>query len=284
MSKQLKASLLLTIAAFIWGSTFVAQTIGAGYVGPLTFLASRSYLGAFALLPLSLRNKKDINWHNISSGIIVGIFLTFASLSQQAGIGYTDSTAKASFITALYIIFVPLIESLRAKRFDLKLWFCVIISTIGLAFLCNLTSLSLSLGDSLLFLCAILYSCHILVINKFAPTTNGIIISNTQFITCAIISTILMLFFEPLDIAAVQSAIAPICYAGFLSSGIAYTLQIIAQKDLDPTIASLIMSLESVFGALGGLVVLHQVLSDKELLGCVLMFAAIIIAQLEPKK
>ncbi len=288
--KQLRNTLLLVLAAFVWGTAFVAQSIGAEKIGPFTFLAGRSYISAIALMPVvyvyNRINSRRTNTQDgcnkkllVRGGIICGLFFFAGSSLQQAGIAYT-TTAKASFITTLYVIIVPLFGLLVGKKVGGKIWFCVLLGVLGLYLLCISEKLSLRIGDTLVLLCAVLFSGHILVIDRFSPHTDGVRLSLIQFFTAAVIGTICMFIFEKPSWDAIMAAMPSLLYAGIFSGAIGFTLQIIAQQDLNPTIASLAMCLESVFGALAGWVVLGQTLTGRELLGCVLMFAAIVIAQL----
>lgn len=290
--KQLRNTLLLVLAAFVWGTTFVAQSIGAEKIGTFTFLAARSYIAATALIPVVLvygkvnpyrpKNEEErINGRRllIRGGIICGLFFFAGSSLQQAGIAYT-TTAKASFITTLYVIIVPLFGLLVGKKVGGKIWFCVALGVLGLYLLCMSEKLSLQKGDALVLLCAVLFSGHILVIDRFSPQTDGVRLSCIQFFTAAVIGTICMLIFEKPSWDSIMEAMPSLLYAGIFSGAIGFTLQIIAQQDLNPTVASLAMCLESVFGALAGWVVLGQTLTSRELIGCTLMFAAIVIAQL----
>ena len=290
--KQLRNTFLLVLAAFVWGTAFVAQSMGAEEIGPFTFLAGRSFISAIALMPVVFvynkinpyRFKSDKNGGDdrrllLRGGIICGLFFFAGSTLQQAGIAYT-TTAKASFITTLYVIIVPLFGILVGKKVGGKIWFCVLLGVLGLYLLCVSEKLSLQIGDTLMLLCAVLFSGHILVIDRFSPHTDGVRLSLIQFFTSALIGTVCMLIFEHPTWEAVRAAMPPLLYAGIFSGAIGFTLQIIAQQDLNPTVASLAMCLESVFGALAGWVVLGQTLSGREMLGCVLMFSAIVIAQL----
>ena len=299
--KQLRNTLLLVLTALIWGCSFVAQSVGADHVGPFTFLATRSWLGGVVLLPviamMDARRRRQIDHAAaeqpgvqkqnrrtlLIGGICCGIFLFLASLTQQIGLAFT-TTAKASFITTLYVVIVPLLTLFMGRKIGKKIWLCVVMGVTGLYLLCMTGGLSLEYGDAMVLLCAFLFAGHILVISHFSPYLDGIRLSCAQFFVTAIISTVCMFLFEHPTMEMLQSAALPILYAGILGSGVGYTLQVVAQKDLNPTIASLAMSLESVFGALSGWVILGQGLSLRELAGCLLMFAAIVLAQLPDRK
>lgn len=292
-TKQIRNTLLLILTALIWGCAFVAQSVGAEYVGAFTFLASRSWLAGVALLPLIAvmnSNKKRTLQEQppktsadrrilLTGGIVCGFFLFMASAAQQIGVAQT-TTAKAGFITAMYVLIVPILTLFMGRKVGKKIWICVVMGVVGLYLLCMVGTLTLSRGDATVLLCALLFSGHILAIDHFSPKTDGVKMSCIQFFTCAVFSTVCMFLFEQPTWESIQAAALPILYAGIMSSGVGYTLQIVAQKGLNPTIASLAMSLESVFSALAGWVILGQALSLRELGGCALMFAAIVLAQL----
>ena len=282
----LKRSMLLLLAATIWGVAFVAQSVGMEYVGPFTFLASRSVLGTLVLLPYILmkekkqKEKKETGKMLMIGGICCGTLLFLASILQQIGILYT-TVGKSGFITAMYIIIVPLLGIFLKKKMGIKIWAGVILAVIGLYFLCMVPgAVTIQKGDILTFFCAIAFSFHILTVDYFAPKIDGVKLSCIQFLTCAIWSSAGMLLFEKPSIERILMAWLPILYAGALSSGVAYTLQIIGQRGLNPTVASLIMSMESVISVIAGWAILGQSLSVREFLGCTLMFGAIILVQL----
>ncbi len=293
MSRQLRAGLLLTLTALIWGAAFVAQSVGMDYVGPYTYLCSRSVIGGIVLLPVikffgkdsqstvsdKAKNKNTL----IIGGICCGIALFVASILQQIGIKYT-TVGKAGFITSLYMIIVPIIGIILGRKASKKVWFSVLIAIIGMYFLCMNGESGLNKGDLLVLCCAVGFSFHILIIDHFSPKVNGIKMSCIQFWVCAAVSAIFMFIFEKPDINSIIAAWAPILYAGALSSGAGYTLQIVAQKDIDPTVASLICSLESVFSVLFGWILLRQALSAKELFGCILVFIGVILTQIPDRK
>ena len=295
VSHKYRQSALLLLTAAIWGSAFVAQQTGMDYVGPFTFNAARNLLGGLTLLPLivffSSRKKRtlppDASSENgtqsktlWAGGILCGIALFVASTLQQIGIQYT-TVGKAGFITALYIVLVPVCGLFLRKRVQPKVWLAVLIAVVGLYLLCMTDgSFSLQKGDLLVLACALGFTVHILVIDHFSPLVSGIKMSCIQFFTCSILSAVCMVLFETVNISDLLHAWMPILYAGILSSGVGYTLQIIGQKGLNPTTASLLMSLESVFSVLAGWILLHQALSARELSGCILMFAAIVLVQL----
>lgn len=288
---QLRNSLLLLLTAIIWGSAFVAQSVGMDYVEPFTFTFARSIIGGIVLIPCILlltdreNRERRVTKTEWIGGACCGVFLFAASNFQQFGILHT-TVGKAGFITALYVVLVPVFGIFMKKRVPLLVWICVAISVVGLYLLCiPKGSLALSYGDLLVVICAVLFSFHILVIDYFSPKGNGVIISCIQFFVCGILSGIVMMFTETPSVGNLIDAKWSILYAGVLSSGVAYTLQVVAQKDVNPTIASLILCLESVVAVLAGWIVLGDELSTRELTGCVLMFAAIVMAQFKtPEK
>lgn len=293
---KIRNSLILLLTAAIWGVAFVAQSVGMDYVGPFTFLFARSVIGGIVLLPVVAilhRNGAIHTYENaeekrrarktlILGGVCCGTALCFASIFQQIGLLYT-TVGKSGFLTACYILIVPLLGLLFGRKCGRLVWCGVALAIVGLYFLCLTDGLSVNLGDLLTFICAILFSVHIMVIDHFSPLTDSVKMSCIQFYICAAIAGVGMLLFEQPSLSALLAAWKPVLYAGALSSGAAYTLQIIGQKGMNPTVASLIMSLESVISVLAGWVILHQTLSGREILGCVLMFAAIILAQLPDK-
>ena len=282
--KQIGNSLLLLLTATIWGSAFVAQSIGMEHVEPFTFTFARSIIGGLVLLPciflLGKWKKGFATKTEWIGGICCGIALCCASNFQQVGIQYT-TVAKAGFITALYVVLVPIFGIFMKKRISLVIWACVAVSVAGLYLLCiPAGAFHLAYGDFLVLICAVLFSVHILIIDFYSPKGDGVVISCIQFFTCGILSGIPMLFFENPKMTSMIDAKWSILYAGVLSSGVAYTLQVVAQKNVNSTVASLIMCLESVVAVIAGWIVLGQEMSMREILGCVLMFAAIVVAQL----
>ncbi len=299
---NIKGSLILIAAALIWGLAFVAQTSGAEVVPPFFLNSARSFIGALFLLTFLLlkdkrkgisiipQNKED-KLHLLKGGIICGIFLSISVNFQQFGIAaYPDgvaSEARSGFLTALYVILVPLFAIFKGNKISLKVFFGVIIAVIGIYMLCLTGGIdAIYLGDILVFICAICFTFHIMSVDKFVAKVDGVRLSMVQFIICGIISGILSLIFEldNLSVSNIISAILPILYLGIMSSGVAYTLQIVGQKFAEPTIASISMSLESVFAALGGWLISGNTLSVRELIGCALVFIAIIVAQLPTKQ
>ena len=299
-----KNAILLVITAFIWGTAFVAQSVGMDYLGPFTFNGVRSLIGGIALLPciwflerINGKNetgKKDGGENEAKSvpsgrkdlmagGIACGMMLFGASSLQQIGIQYTTA-GKAGFITAFYIVIVPVLGIFLRKKIGWKVWSAVAVALAGLYFLCITERFTIGKGDILIFLCALVFSLHILVIDYFSPKVDGVKMSCIQFFVCGIASLPFMFALETPKIGAMIAGWMPLLYAGVLSCGVAYTLQIIGQKNVNPAVASLILSLESCFSVLAGWVVLGERLSVRESVGCVLMFAAIILAQMPEKK
>lgn len=295
----MKNNVLLVLTALIWGCAFVAQSVGMDYVGPFTFNTVRNFIGALVLIPVILmmdkgaeksgltpaemKNRRGDTKTLVIGGICCGTALAVASSLQQWGILFT-TVGKAGFITAMYIVLVPIFGIFLGKKVRPLIWLCVALAVVGLYFLCINETFRLNTGDFLVILCAICFTVHILVIDHFSPKVDCVRLSAIQFLVAGIVCGIPMLVWEHPEIVDILAAWMPILYAGVMSSGVAYTLQIVAQKNADPTVASLLLSLESVFSLLAGWVLLHQSLSIKELFGCVLMFGAIILAQLPEKK
>lgn len=319
-SIPIKSLLLLLLTATIWGTAFVAQSVGMDYVDPWTFNGVRSIIGGIVLLPLigymnvsqkvSSGQRADTGYlkgthffHRnkvlILGGFLYGVVLCFASAFQQFGVKYTSSVGKAGFITSCYIILVPLFQSIillikrripgflvdysikKAGRF---IYLAIGMAVIGLYLLCIDESFSVNKADLLILVCALLFAIHILVIDFFSAKTSGIIISCIQFFVCGFISLIFAFIFESPSLIDILYAWKPILYAGALSFGVGYTLQIIAQKDVNPTLASLILSLESCISVIASWIILGQKLEAKEVIGCIVIFAAVILAQLPEKQ
>lgn len=284
--KNVKGSLILLLTAFIWGTAFVAQSTGMDHVGPFTFNAVRNFVGTIALLPVifvmgRINSKKEKNESIkdlVLGGVSCGVILAIASSLQQIGIQYT-TTGKAGFITALYIIFVPLFSLFTKKKPKPTIWISVVLAIIGMYLLCVKESITINKGDVFIFFCAIAFTFHIMVIDHFSPKADGVKMSCIQFLVCGCICIIPALIFEDPTINGVKQEAVSILYTGVMSSGVAYTLQIVGQKFTAPALATLIMSLESVFAALAGWVLQNQAMSPTEILGSVLMFIGILIAQ-----
>ena len=287
--KNFKGNIFLLLAALIWGFAFVAQSEGLNYVGPFTFNGIRSIIGGIVLLPVALLTSKKTSSSQASSkkglivgGIVCGIFLAVATSLQQIGLGDPETTAgKAGFITALYIIIVPVFQIFCKKKIGKKTVTAIIVAIIGMYLLCLSDGIgSFAKGDLYVLACAFVFSGHIMAIDKYSPKTNGVALSCVQFLTSGILCSAVMFIFESPDMSDIIAAAIPLLYTGVLSCGVAYTFQIIGQKHTSPTLATIIMSLESVFAALGGWMVLGEKMNTPEKIGSVLMFAAIIFAQL----
>ena len=289
---------MLLLAALVWGVAFVAQSEGLNYVGAFTFNTCRFILGGAVLIPCIyfLHGRKDSAWQTLSEkekkeqtrmgiigGICCGCILCLASCLQQFGIAQT-TVGKAGFITTLYIIIVPFMGLFLKRKIGINIWISAVIAAVGMYFLCITESFSIGAGDRLVLMCSVVFSVHILVIDHFAPKVDGVKMSCIQFFVCGILSVPFMFALETPKITAVMTAWMPILYAGVLSCGVAYTLQILGQKNVNPAVASLLLSLESCFSVLAGWIVLGERLSIREMSGCILMFAAIILAQVPEKK
>ena len=285
----MRNSFLLFLAALIWGTAFVAQSVGMDYIGPFTFSCMRSLVGSlFLAVCIGVRiaaNRKQkpasviVTKEGIRGGLCCGLVLFAACNLQQVGILYT-SVGKSGFITAFYIVLVPVLGIVLGRRVRPLVWGCVVLAVTGLYFLCINGSVRLQFGDALLLGCAFLFAVHILVIDHFTVRADGMVMSCIQFLVCGILSGVCMFLFEEPLVVQIRAAWFPILYAGVFSSGVAYTLQIIGQKGLNPTVACLIMSLESVVSVLAGMVFLHQILQPREVFGCALMLAAVVLVQL----
>ena len=293
---QLRQSLILLVTATIWGTAFVAQSVGMEHVGPFTFIAARFALGALALLPVILLQNRRLKADGIGKGkmadgragsgkvlwkggLLCGIALMSAASLQQVGIMRT-TVGKAGFITAMYIIIVPILGVFMGRRIRPLIWGCVLLAAAGLYLLSMSGAFSLQSGDALCLACAVIFAVQIMLVDHYVEVADGVRLSAIQFLTASALGTVMMLLFEHPSLGAVWNARVPILYAGIMSSGVAYTLQIIGQRGLNPTIASLIMSLESVIAAAAGFIFLHQTFTGRELCGCILMAAAIVLAQL----
>ena len=292
---EMKGNILLVITALIWGAAFVAQSVSMDHIGAFTFQGVRSLIGSAVLLPVIfamkamkkkkgeyVRPTKADNARLWKAGLVCGVIMAVASNLQQCGLQYTTA-GKAGFITALYIVIVPVLSLFMGKRSSLRMWLCVAMALVGLYLLSVTDGFKLSLGDTLVLLCAVAFSFHIMAVDHYASVVDGVKLSCIQFLVSGVISCVLMFIFEDPDISGLLAAALPILYAGVMSCGVAYTLQIVGQKYTRPTMASLLMSLESVFAVLAGMLILHEIPSLREGLGCVIMFAAIIITQLPEK-
>lgn len=295
---RLQGNILLFITALIWGAAFVAQKIGVVQLGVFTFTATRFFISGVALLPIVLatgHKKKEIQYelknsaaiktgrkYLLMGGVVCGLCLMLATVTQQVGLT-TTTAGKAGFITALYILFVPILRFFGGKKVKPLVWLSVLAAVAGLYLLCVKEGFSIDKGDLMVLLCALIFSVHILMIDWVSPYTDGVKMSCIQFFVASATAAIPMIIFEKPDIQAIVSCWAPLLYLGVVSGGIGYTLQILGQKNTEPTVASLILSLESVFAAISGAMFLQERFSVKELIGCALMFAAIIVSQIDFK-
>ena len=294
MSKKMRGNLILLLTALIWGTAFVAQSAGMEHVQPFTYNGVRTLIGGLVLIPViflfdrlkpadqrpSPDEQKEIRRNSLIGGAACGVVLCVASSFQQFGISMTTA-GKAGFITALYIVIVPLLGVFIKKKIPKITWLCVGIAVVGFYLLCVKEGFSVSAGDLLVLCCAFFFSIHIMVIDYFnGKQVDGVRMSCIQFLVAGLISLVLMLVFEQPSLENLWAAKGSILYAGVLSCGVAYTLQILGQRDTEPTTATLILSLESVFAALSGWALLHETLSFKELAGCALVFSAVILAQI----
>ena len=300
MSKNFKGNIILLIAAIIWGLAFVAQDKAAATVPPFAVNAIRSYIGCFALVPVCAiiskkkgeklipQNKGDRN-KLLLAGVVCGVMLTISANLQQFGIAaYPESaaaSARSGFITAMYVVLVPVFSLFLKKRTGLNVWVAVLLSVVGLYLLCFSGGIGgFYGGDLVVFGCAISFAFHIISVDKLGSSVDPVKLSCIQFFVCATLSAVLMFVFEKPSVSGIVTAMPYLLYIGVMSSGVAYTLQIVGQQySKNPTVASIIMSLESVFAALGGLLV-GETLSLKEGMGCIIMFLAIIISQIDFKK
>lgn len=293
MKKQLRGSLALLCGTMIWGSAFIAQSVGMDLIGPFTFQAIRCALAVVFLFLLTfvfdwkIGFKKSLaKWKNKQlwiSGGVCGAALFVAASLQQVGLIYTEP-GKAGFLTAMYIVLVPILGIFLHRRPGLNAVFSVVLALVGLYLLSFMGVSSINVGDLLLIGCALAFAVQILLIDSFAQNLDGLRLNCVQALVVAVLSLPWMLLTEELDMGNILACWLPLGFAGILSMGVAYSLQIVGQKNLEPTTASLIMSLESVFAALGGWLILHNTMTPRELLGCALVFGGVILSQLPMKK
>ena len=293
MTLKTRHTIFLFITAFIWGTAFVAQSVGLDYLPPLAFNGIRTFLGGLVLLPFIwlTERRKPVEQRRpifplddkvlLKGGVLCGLVLAAASILQQTSLLYITA-GKCGFITAFYIILVPIYGIFLKRRCPAVTWIGVFIALAGLYLLCIKENFTLGQGDPLAFACAAIFAVHIMIIDRYSPLVDGVRMSCIQFLVAGGLCIILMFFFEEVEWSYVLAAWRPVLYSGVLSCGVAYTLQVVGQNGVEPTVASLILSLESVFSVLAGWVVLHDVMTGRELTGCLLMFAAIILVQLAP--
>ena len=283
MNKQIKYSFLLLLISIIWGFAFAFQSLGGDNLSTFTFYSFRSYFSVITMfILLAFKKDKDIkgNIYSIKLGLVGGLITCAAYLFQQESLKYTTA-ANSSFITSIYVALVPALAIFLGKKTNVKTWVCVALEFVGLYLLCIKGDFSINKGDLMALVCSILFAIHILLIDNGANKLDSIIFCTTQYVVCAIVTTILMFIFDrPINIEGVKASLIPLVYTGCLSSAVCITLQVEAQKHMNPTLASLILCLEGVFGAIGGWLILGQTLSTKEYFGCAIIFVAIIISQI----
>ena len=288
MKTKIKSTILLFLTAMIWGFAFVAQKVGAEFVGAFTFNGVRFMLGTISLIPVILlfeREKLDKN--KIKSilvpGVIAGTVLFIASTLQQYGVEITGSAGKAGFLTGLYTVLVPLIRFVMGKKTSVFTLFGAVFAVVGLFFLCMTgNEFTFGIGDIVLIIGAFFWAGHILVVDKYVNDISPLKFSLVQFLVCGVLSLVFAFVLEDIEFSAIKSAGVPILYGGIMSVGVAYTCQILGQRDADPTFASIVFSTESVFSAIGGAILLNEIMSGRGYLGCVLIFIGIVLSQLSP--
>lgn len=287
-NKQIQSNLLLLLTAAIWGLAFVAQRVGMDYIGPFTFNAVRFLLGSISLIPAirifySNESDRKIDKRVIKYGIIAGSFLFAGSSLQQVGLIYTTA-AKAGFITSLYIILVPIIGIFIGQKTSKNIWIGAVIAVIGLYLLSVKEDLTIGFGDLLQLIGAFFWAMHIILIGEFSNKVNPLRLSQLQFATCSLLAFIAALLFENIEISSIFAAYAPILYGGILSVGVAYTLQVVAQKNAKAGPAAIALSMEAVFAVIGGILFLNESLDIRGYVGCGLMLAGMLISQLDAFK
>ena len=294
MNQKLKGNIILFITAIIWGISFVSQSVGMDYIGPNTFMGIRTLMGGIILLPviamIDKSKKKQGTYEKtdmkklIKYGSVCGVFLCVAQTLQTYGL-QTTTTAKSGFLTALYIIFVAIIGLFVGKKLNIKMVTGILTAVIGMYFLCLYgEKADFNMGDVLTIICAIFFAGQILCIDKFVSGIDGLKLSCTQFLVAGTINTLLMFILETPDVSAIMSCATALLYSGIMSCGVAYTLQVVGQRYAEPTTASIIMSLESVFAAIAGWILLGEAMALPQIIGCLLMFLAIVLVQLPDKK
>ncbi len=293
---QLKANILLLLTAAIWGLAFVAQKVGAEHVGAFTYNGIRFALGSISLIPLILflnkkkreneetqNNDRDSLKFTVKAGIIAGCALFIATSLQQMGVMGTTA-GKAGFITGLYMVIVPILGLFLKQKVNKSTWIGIVIAIIGLYLLSINEDFSISNGDLLVLIGSVGWAVHILLIDNFTKKIDPLKLSSVQFATCSILSLVMAIIFEDINMVGISGAMVSILYGGLLSVGVAYTLQVVAQKNAKPSHAAILLSMESVFGALGGAMFLGERIGARGLVGCILIFIAIIISQLKPSE
>lgn len=277
------------LTAIIWGFAFVAQRVGADYVGSFTFNGIRFLLGALSLIPvIMLFEKEKFNKEKflktLFTGLIAGVVLFTAASLQQFGVEITGSAGKAGFLTGLYTVLVPLMRFAMGKRISILSFIGAAFALCGLFLLCMTGDrLTFGTGDIVLIIGSVFWAVHILIVDKYVNSVSPLKFSMTQFFVCGILSIIFALFTEDIQLSSIKSAAVPILYGGIMSVGVAYTCQILGQKDADPTFAAIVFSTESVFSAIGGAIILHEVMSGRGYIGCIFIFVGIVLSQLDLK-
>ena len=288
MKRELKASIMLFATAIIWGLAFVAQAAGMEHLGPLSFTASRCFVAVvflyltykfFMMKSASYREEKFDMKRTLVGGSICGLVFTIAINLQQVSLIYTTA-AKASFLTALYIVFIPVIGLFFGRRPSVKIILCIFLAMVGTYLLSIKGGLKINRGDLIVILSALVFAIHILLLTKYSTNTNAVLVSLVQFAVCGVISLAGALVLEDISMEAILKSQATILYVGILSSGVGFTIQLMALKDLEPVVASMICSLESVFGALFGWLILSQEMTEREIFGAIIIFLATIFAQI----
>lgn len=286
MKTKFKSTILLFLTAIIWGFAFVAQRVGAEFVGAFTFNGIRFMLGFLSLIPVILIFEKDkFNLESLKNtllpGLLAGTVLFIASTLQQYGVEITQSAGKAGFLTGLYTVLVPLIRFVMGKKTSAFTFIGAIFALVGLFFLCMTgKDVSFGFGDIVLIIGAFFWAGHILVVDKYVNNISPLKFSLLQFFVCGVLSLVFALILEDINLVAVKSAGIPILYGGIMSVGVAYTCQILGQRDADPTFASIVFSTESVFSAIGGAIILNEIMSGRGYIGCILIFIGIVLSQL----
>lgn len=287
MKRELKASIMLFATAIIWGLAFVAQAAGMEHLGPLSFTASRCFVAVvflyltykfFMMKSASYREEKFDMKRTLVGGSICGLVFTIAINLQQVSLIYTTA-AKASFLTALYIVFIPVIGLFFGRRPSVKIIICIFLAMVGTYLLSINGGLKINRGDLIVILSALVFAIHILLLTKYSTNTNAVLVSLVQFAVCGVISLVGALVLEDISMEAILKSQVTILYVGILSSGVGFTIQLMALKDLEPVVASMICSLESVFGALFGWLILSQEMTEREIFGAIVIFLATIFAQ-----
>lgn len=290
MKTKPKSIILLFLTAIIWGFAFVAQKVGAQYVGAFTYNGVRFILGTLSLFPvIMLFEKEKVSKEKfrktLFAGLIAGVVLFTASTLQQYGVEITNSAGKSGFITGLYTVFVPIVAFVfMKKKTTILTWLGAIFAVVGLYLLCMTGEEKVGLGDLVLLGGTVFWTLHIIVIDKFVSEISPLRFAQIQFAVCAVLSVVCALIFEDISFAGIKDALIPILYGGIMSVGVAYTCQILGQKDADPTFSAIVLSTESVFAAIGGVLLQNETMTASAYVGCVLIFIGIVLSQLKLKK